>query len=209
MNLIEALNWRYAVKKFGKEKVSDEKVHKILEATALSASSTGMQPYRIFVVHNKEIREQLGEDSFNPQIVDASQLLVFAAFDTVTKDRIKNLIQLMAKQREMPESNLEEYKNTLEFYLLSRTDEENFNWSSKQAYIALGTALIASADQKVDATPMEGFNAEKLDELLNLREKGLKSVFLLALGYRASEGDYLTNAKKVRLPISDLVTKVE
>lgn len=208
MDLIEVLNWRYAVKKFNQEKVSDEKVKQILEAIGLSASSTGIQPYRIFVIKNTKIREELGKDSFNPQITEASHLIAFAAFDSVTKERIANLIWLMANERGVPETDLEDYKNTLELHLLARTDEENFIWSSKQAYIALGTGLIAASNLKVDATPMEGFNADKLDDLLNLKDKGLKSVLLLALGYRDTENDFLANQKKVRLPISDLMTEI-
>ncbi|MCG6188493.1 nitroreductase family protein [Maribellus maritimus] len=208
MDLINVLNWRYAVKKFNKEKVSEKNVSQIISAISLSASSTGIQPYRIFVISNKDIRQELAKESFNPQITEASHLLAFAAFDSVTKERIANLIQLMASERGIPEDNLEDYKNTLEFHLLGRTNEENFIWSSKQAYIALGTGLIAAANLKVDATPMEGFNTEKLDDLLNLKEQGLRSVLLMALGYRDAEKDFLANQKKVRLPISDLVVEI-
>lgn len=208
MDLINALKWRYAVKKFNQEKVSDEKICQVINAIALSASSTGIQPYRIFIIKDEDIRKELAKDSFNPQITEASHLLAFAAFDSVTKERIANLIQLMVSERGIPEDDLEDYKTTLEFHLLSRTDEENFVWSSKQAYIALGTGLIAAANLKVDATPMEGFNPEKLDDLLNLKEQGLRSVLLMALGYRDTEKDFLANQKKVRLPISDLVVEI-
>nr|WP_299383413.1 nitroreductase family protein [Allomuricauda sp.] len=208
MNLIETMNWRYAVKKYNPQKVPAEKVNEILEAIGLTATSAGIQPYRLFVIHNAEIRKVLASDSFNTQITEASHLIAFAAFDSISKEQIADLVHFMAKERELPELALEPYKKSLEQYILSRTDHENFIWSSQQAYIALGTALIAAANAKVDATPMEGFNSEKLDELLLLKEKGLKSVLLLALGYRDAEKDILAHQKKVRLPLEKLVTQI-
>ncbi|WP_422083796.1 NAD(P)H-dependent oxidoreductase [Ulvibacterium sp.] len=208
MDLIEVLNWRYAVKKYNGQKVSDDKLHRILKAIALSASSSGIQPYRVFVINDNRVRQELAKDSFNSQIKEAPHLIAFAAFNLITKEHIADFIRFMAKERGLPESHLEDYKNKLELHLLTRTNEENFIWSSQQAYIALGTGLIAAADAKVDATPMEGFNREKLDELLGLRKKGLKSVLLLALGYRDTEKDFLANQKKVRLPLNELVTEI-
>lgn len=167
-----------------------------------------MQPYRVFVINNEHVRQELAEDSFNAQITEASHLVAFAAFTTITKEYIASFIEFMAKERGLPEDAFEACKNSLEQHILARTDEENYIWSSQQAYIALGTGLIAAAYAKVDATPMEGFNSEKLDKLLNLREKGLKSVLLLALGYRDAEQDFLANQKKVRLPLSELVSEI-
>lgn len=208
MDLIEALNWRYATKKFADKKLSDEKLQKILDAIALSASSAGMQTYRVFVIENPEIRKELASDSFNPQIVDSSHLLLFAAYDSINQEIIEHYIQFVAEERGLAVENLADFKKSLESHLLIRTDEENFIWSSKQAYIALGTGLIAAAEQQVDATPMEGFNAEKLDRILGLREKGLKSVVLLSLGYRDEENDFFAKLKKVRLPKEEFVTEV-
>lgn len=208
MDLIEALNWRYATKKFADKKLSDEKLQKILDAIALSASSAGMQTYRVFVIENPEIRKELASDSFNPQIVDSSHLLLFAAYDSINQEIIEHYIQFVAEERGLAVENLADFKKSLESHLLIRTDEENFIWSSKQAYIALGTGLIAAAELQVDATPMEGFNAEKLDRILGLREKGLKSVVLLSLGYRDEENDFFAKLKKVRLPKEEFVTEV-
>jgi nitroreductase len=208
MELIEALNWRYATKKFADRKVPAEKLQKILEAISLSASSAGMQSYRVFVIDNPEIRKELASDSFNPQIVDSSHLLLFAAYDSINEEIIENYIRFVAREREMAVENLADFKKSLESHLLIRTDEENFIWSSKQAYIALGTALIAAADLKVDATPMEGFNAGKLDKLLGLKEKGLKSVVLLSLRYRDEENDFFARLKKVRLPQEEFITEI-
>lgn len=208
MDLIEVMNWRYAVKKFNKEKVSDEKIAQIIDAIALSASSVGLQPYRLFLIKDEAIRKELADASFNKQISESSHLLAFAAFDSINQERIDDLIRLMAETRGIAETDLADYRTGLETYLLARTNEENFTWTARQTYIALGTALIAAANLQVDTTPMEGFDTEKLDELLNLKEKGLKSVVLLSLGYRDSENDYLVNQKKVRLPKEELVTEI-
>ena len=208
MKLIEDLNWRYATKKYSTQKVSEDDLGKIIDAIGLSASSAGIQPYRLFVIEDPEMRKELGSDSFNPQIVEASHLLLFAAFDSISQETIDNYIRLVAKVREMPVEDLAGFKSALGA-LLTRTDDENFIWSAKQAYIALGTGLIAAAALHVDATPMEGFNTEKFDEVLGLKEKGLKSVVLLALGYRDEENDKYAKLKKVRVPKEEFVIRIK
>lgn len=207
MELQKTLNWRYAVKKYSDRKITDNDLQKIIEAVNLSASSAGMQPYRLFVIENSQLRQELGADSFNPQITESSHLLAFAAYENVTQEMINEYILHIAETRAIPVEQLEEFKGALGFFL-GRTPEENFIWSSRQAYIALGTALIAAAELKIDTTPMEGFNAQKLDELLGLNEKGLKSVVLLSIGYRDEEKDAFAKLKKVRLPKEVLATVV-
>ena len=207
MKLIEDLNWRYATKKYSTQKVNGEDLEKIIDAINLSASSTGIQTYRLFVIEDPEMRKELGSDSFNPQIVEASHLLLFAAFDSISQETIDNYIRLVAKVREMPVEDLAGFKSALGA-LLTRTDDENFIWSAKQAYIALGTGLIAAAALHVDATPMEGFNTEKFDEVLGLKEKGLKSVVLLALGYR-DDNDIYAKLKKVRIPKEEFAMRIK
>lgn len=206
MKVIENLEWRYATKKFSKEKVSVEDLTKILEAINLSASSTGLQPYRILVIENEALRKELGEGSFNAQIWESSHLLVFAAFDKVTTEHISDYMAHIAHERGIPVEALADFKAALIGGLLSRSDEENRAWASKQAYIALGTALIAAAELKIDSTPMEGFDATKFDALLGLPEKGLKSVVALAIGYRDQANDHFATLKKVRLPLADFAT---
>ena len=208
MKLIEDLNWRYATKKYSTQKVSEDDLEKIIDAINLSASSTGIQTYRLFVIEDPEMRKELGSDSFNPQIVEASHLLLFAAFDSISQETIDNYIRLVAKVREMPVEDLAGFKSALGA-LLTRTDDENFIWSAKQAYIALGTGLIAAAALHVDATPMEGFSTEKFDEVLGLKEKGLKSVVLLALGYRDEENDKYAKLKKVRVPKEEFIIRIK
>lgn len=208
MNLIETLNWRYATKKFTDKKISEENLQEIINAINLSASSMGMQPYRLFVIENTEIRKELGADSFNPQIAEASHLLVFAALSSITQKTIDDYITMVANQRNISEESLIGFKNALEVNFITKTDEENQKWATNQAYIGLGTAMIAAANLKIDATPMEGFNPEKFDTVLGLNEKGLKSVVLLALGYRDTENDGLARMKKVRLPKEEFAIEV-
>ncbi|PMD92330.1 NAD(P)H-dependent oxidoreductase [Siphonobacter sp. BAB-5405] len=203
MSLKESLTWRYAVKKYNNQKVSDEAIQTILDAINLSASSTGMQPYRVIVVKDAAIREELAKDSFNAQILEASDLLVFAAFETITQANIDDYMAHVAAVREMPLEQLSGFKQALETHMLTQTPEANFSWAARQAYIGLGTGLIAAAELKIDTTPMEGFNHEKLDQLLGLPAKGLKSVVLLSLGYRDAEQDPYANLKKVRLPLEE------
>ena len=209
MELIDILNWRYAVKKYRNKEVEKSKVDQIVEAINLSASSAGMQPYRVIVVSNKEVQKRLREGSFNPQIEEASHLLVFTAVENVTKKHVEDYINLTASIRNMPSESLAEFKTRLEFVFLQKnTAQDNFTWAARQAYIGLGTGLVAAANLQVDSTPMEGFDPAKFDEVLGLQEKGLKSVVLLALGYRDEENDFLANLKKVRLPISEFAIEV-
>lgn len=208
MYLHENLKWRYAVKKYSDRKVEQEKVDKIVEAINLSATSGGLQPYRVIVVENKELQKFLKEGSFNVQIEEASHLLVFASFEKITKKHIDDYIYLIAKERNVPVSSLEDLRKALENWHIHKSKEENSIWAARQAYIGLGTALVAAAELKVDSTPMEGFDSSKFDKTLNLKEKGLTSVVVLALGYRDPEKDWLEKLKKVRLPIDEFTNKI-
>lgn len=208
MNLIENLKWRYATKAYNNIKVTEEKVDQILEAINLSASSCGLQSYRVFVVSNSEIQKKLGADSYNGQISSCSHLLVFAAFSDMSSTYIDNYMTMTERQRGLDAGALSGFRNGLHSYFSAINAEQKALWAAKQAYIALGTALIAAAELKVDATPIEGFNATTIDAVLGLKEKGLHSTVILALGYRDSEKDYMAAAKKVRLPIDEMITKV-
>lgn len=199
MDILQSLEWRYATKKMNGDRVPQEKVDKILEAIRLAPSSMGLQPYTVLLIEDEELKKQIQPVAFNQsQIVDSSHLLVFAAWDNVTEEHIEEYIRYSAEVRKAPIESLKDFKNTLLNMAKNRTQEENFNWAARQTYIAFGTALVAAATEKVDATPMEGFNGPALDELLNLKEKGLRSVTLLPLGYRDAEKDWLANLPKVR-----------
>lgn len=209
MELIKNLQWRYAVKKYTGEMVSEDKIDQIIEAVNLSASSCGIQPYRLLVITNPEIRQKLAAGSFNTQIQDSSHLLVFAAFNTITSEYIAEYVAMMEEQRNLEIGALNDYKDILISHFSTQNPEQNAIWSSKQAYIGLGTALIAAAELKVDATPMEGFDPELFNTVLGLSEKNLHASVIISLGYRDTENDYLTSAAKVRLPIDEFSNKLK
>lgn len=199
MNIIESLEWRYASKRMNGQKVAEEKIDRILEAIRLAPSSMGLQPYTILVIEDEELKKKLQPVAWNqPQIVESSHLLVFAAWDTVKPEQIDEFIRHTAEVRNMPLEALDEYKGILLNMVANRSPEENFQWAAKQVYLAFGTALVAAAAEQVDATPMEGFDPVAADEILGLKEKGLRSVTLLPIGYRDAENDWLANLPKVR-----------
>ena len=209
--LISLLQWRYATKKFDpSQKVPADKLARILEAIRLTATSSGMQPYEVFVVTNPELREQIKPNAWGQgQITDASHLLVFAAWDNYTPERINQAFDLVNEVRGFKNEGWEAYRQQVLATYPPRDAEVNFQHAARQAYIGLGTALLAAAEEQVDATPMEGFTPEKVDEILGLRAKGLRSVLLLPLGYRQAEGDWLVNLKKVRRPLDRFVTHID
>ena len=209
--LIDLLKWRYAAKKMDAARaVPAEKVDAILEAVRLSASSSGLMPYELIVVTSPEKRAQIREHGWNQaQITDGSHLIVFAAWDHYTAERINARFDLVNQERGFTNEGWENYRQMLLGLYPKRDPQVNFEHAARQAYIGLGTALLAAAEQGVDATPMEGFVPEKIDEILGLRERGLRSVVILPLGYRAAEGDWLVNLKKVRPAREAFVTEVK
>ena len=209
MKLIDALNWRYAAKRMNGQKVPAEKLDAILEATRLSASSMGLQPYTLLVIENEEVKKQIQPVAYNqPQITEASHLLVFAAWENVTEQHVEDYINNIAATRSVTLESLEGFKASLMNIVHGRTPEQKHEWAARQAYIAFGTAITAAALEEVDATPMEGFNPAAVDQILGLKEKGLRSVTILALGYRDTDKDYLVDAKKVRRSKDELILKV-
>lgn len=209
VQVLENLNWRYATKSMNGTPVPQEKVDYILDAIRLSASSSGLQPYEILVITDQEVKEKIKPIAWNQsQITDSSHVLVFAAWDNYTPERINGVFKYNNEQRNLPDSVTDDYRNMLLSTYSAKTAEENFTHAAKQAYIALGTALIAAAEQEVDSTPMEGFDPAALDEILGLKSKGLRSVVVLPLGFRNEEGDWLVNMKKVRKPKEKFITVV-
>jgi nitroreductase/dihydropteridine reductase len=208
MDLIQQLNWRYAAKKMTGAKVPQEKVERILEAIRLSVSSAGLQPYKIVVIENPELKGRIHELAApQAQIVEASHLLVCAPWTEVTGADVDNYMQQIADIRHVPLESLAPFANSIKGFT-TRSQELNAAWAARQAYIALGFGTVAAAMEEVDACPMEGFNTEKLDEILGLKEKGLKSYAILALGYRDTEKDFLAKAPKVRRSKEDLFIRL-
>lgn len=208
--LIEKLQWRYAVKKMDTTKpVPAEKVERILEAIRLTPTSSGLQPYEIIVVTNIELRQKIQAIAWNQaQVTEGSHLLVFAVWDTYTAERINTMFDWVNAERGFTNEGWENYRKMLLNTYPQREAHVNFEHAARQAYIGLGTALIAAAEEHVDSTPMEGFDSAALDEILNLRERGLKSVAMLPLGYRDEKNDWLVNLKKVRRSREDFVTEI-
>jgi|TARA_R110001599_G_C12267036_1_gene660942 nitroreductase len=208
--LIEQLNWRYATKKMDPVKVvSQEKVDAIVEAIRLTPTSSGTQPFELIVVTNSDIRSEICiAAGGQAQIIDGSHLLVFAAWDNYTEKRIDEVTKMMTEERgELPMIN--EYYNNLKANYLPRDTEVNYAHAARQAYIALGFALIAAAEKEVDSTPMEGFDSDAVDKILGLKERGLRSVVLMPLGYRDPTADWLLPMKKVRKPHETIVTHID
>ncbi|SDS58762.1 Nitroreductase [Gillisia sp. Hel1_33_143] len=210
MELLNKLNWRYAAKAMNGEKVAEDKIQRILEAARLAPTSSGLQPFEIMVVKNQEIKEKIRPIAWNQSVItDCSHLLVFAAWDTYTAERINHMFDLTNEIRGFKNEGWENYRQMLLDSYPQKDEEENFNHASKQAYIAFSQAIIAAAFEGVDATPVEGFDPAAVDEILNLREKGLRSAVLLPLGYRKEEVDWLVNLVKVRKSMDELVTVIE
>ena len=200
MELLKSLLWRYTTKQMNGHTVSEEKLTAIMEAIRLSPSSLGLQPYTILVISSIKLKNELKAMSKNPLLINqSSHLLVFAAWTDVSLKHIHEHINNMASTWQLPEDAFDGIKGQL-LSVVQQPKEENFNWSARQAYIALGVALVAAADQKVDATPLENFDHEALDQYLGLRSKGLRSVALLALGFRDQADEALAHRPKVRRP---------
>jgi nitroreductase/dihydropteridine reductase len=207
MSLLDKLHWRYATKKMDPNKVvPTDKVEQILEAVRLTASSSGLQPYELIVITNKDLREKIKAIANNQsQVTDCSHLIVFAAWDHYTAERINHAFDMTEKVRNFKNDAGVAYRQMLLKNYPARDPEVNFNHTAKQAYIGLGTALIAAAEAEVDATPMEGFDPKALDDILELKAKGLRSVVMLPLGYRKADEDWLLNLKKVRRPAEEFI----
>ena len=210
MSLLNDLQWRYATKKMNGEIVPQEKLDYILEAARLAPTSSGLQPFEILVISNKELLGKiLPLANGQIQVTDASHLLVFAAWDNYTEERINEVFARNNEERGLPSSATDDYRNMLLKLTAAKTAEENFNHAAKQVYISFATAIVAAAEQRVDATPMEGFNPIALDELLNLKEKGLRSVLLLPIGYRDASKDWLVSMKKIRVSKERFITELK
>jgi nitroreductase/dihydropteridine reductase len=209
--LIDKLHWRYATKGMNPAKeVPAEKLERILEAARLAPTSSGLQPFEIIVITSKAVREEIKPIAWNQaQITDCSHLLVFAAWDNYTPERINMMFDLTNEVRGFKNEGWENYRNFLLSTYPQRDAEVNFQHAARQAYIGMGAALIAAAFEAVDSTPIEGFDPDALDNILGLRERGLRSVTMMPIGYRQEDRDWLVNLQKVRRPREQFVTEVK
>lgn len=209
MTFIENMNWRYATKQFdSSKKVSESDLDLIKEAINLAATSYGLQSYKVLVVENKEIREQLKPASWGQaQITDASHLLVFCNQTSVTPDDIDSYLKLKSEIQGIDLNNLTGYGDFMKSTIGSFPQEATQTWTAKQTYIAMTNAMTACAELKIDSCPMEGFDAIKYNEILGLTEKGLSATLILPIGYRSTE-DQTQHGKKVRKPLSEIFETV-
>lgn len=210
MQLIKDLKWRYATKKYdATKKVSTENIAHIKEAVALAASSWGLQLYKIIDVKNPAIRESLKPHSWGQtQITDASHLFVFCSHTTVSDQDTDDYLALKSKMQGMSVEDLKGYGDFMKMKINEKAPEEVLAWTTRQTYIALGNALIAAAALEIDTTPIEGFEPEKYNEILGLKEKGLSASVVLAIGYRHEE-DATQHQPKVRKSIDTLFDTYE
>ncbi|WP_288954765.1 NAD(P)H-dependent oxidoreductase [uncultured Polaribacter sp.] len=209
MNIIDSLKWRYAVKKFDTEKqLSQSQINTLKEAFNLTATSYGLQPLKLVVIKNKEIQKELVAHSWNqPQVLEASHLLVICTKDNYTSNEVKNYFNLVQKIRNTPDAVIQPFKEFLTAEIEKKTQEELFLWNKNQAYIALGNLMTVCATEKIDACPMEGFIPEEYDKILNLKAQNLKSILALPVGFRAND-DYMKDLPKVRKETVESVIEI-
>lgn len=200
MNYLEALSRRYSVKKFNHEIIPQETLHNILESGKLSASSLGLQPYKILVVESEDMKQKLIPAFYNPsQISTCSHLIVIVSKKTIEENYIRGYFNHISEVREVPLENLDLFRNSINHHITQKTNDEIFNWAEKQSYIVLANLMYAAAIENIDTCPMEGFRQDLIEEILNIDPDTEKVTVTLALGYR-SEEDHFQHMKKVRKP---------
>ena len=209
MSLIENLKWRYATKRFDPErKVDDEAIRTLKEAVNLSATSFGLQPYRVVIVSDPAVKEQLRAASYNqPQLTESSHVFIFCAMTDMPAAHIDTYVDRAAEVQEVPREQLEDFANYMKGSVAGRPEETIEPWNKRQAYIGLGTLLAAAAELKLDTCPMEGFEAAEYDRILGLSDRGLTATVIAPVGYR-SEEDATQHRAKVRMPLEVMFEEV-
>lgn len=207
MALIEDLQWRHAVKAYDStKKVSQENINKIVEAARLAPTSSGLQPFKVLVIENQDLKNKLSEGALNPECMrEASHILIFAAWHRYTEERIDKVYDFTTDERGLPRGRFESYTDKLKSIYLPEEAEKNFAHTARQTYIALGLALAQAAALKVDTTPVEGFDNAVIDKVLELDKLGLKSVSLMYVGVADASRDWIAPMKKVRIPMEEFI----
>ncbi len=205
MKTIESLKWRYATKKFdAQKKVSAENIEKIKEVIQLSPSSYGMQLFKVLQIDAAALREKLQQHCWNQtQITEASHLFVFCNYSSLSAEQTNDFFAFKAKELGMEKDSLQGYADFVNGKMAAKTKDEISNWTAKQTYIALGNALTACGELQIDACPMEGFEVDEVNKILDLGTHGLEAAVIMAVGYR-SEEDQTQHTPKVRRPLDEL-----
>jgi nitroreductase len=206
--LISALNWRYATKQFDASKnISSTDFAVLLESLRLTPSSFGLQPWKFIVVETPEIRQQLRDKSFGqPQVTDASHLIVLCAKNDMSLEYVLNWINILAEQHQISVEDLAPLQNMMVGFISQMSSEKIANWNAHQIYIALGQLMTSAACLNIDTCPLEGISPTDYDEILGLRNSGYRTVVACALGYRSLEDKY-AKAFKARHALNDLIEK--
>ena len=209
MSIIDSLKWRASIKQFDTtKKVSDADIETLIEAGNLAATSGGLQPFRMVVIKNNELKQKLKPVSYNqPQVAESSHLIVFAIQTNLGTNLVDAYLDRMVEVRGVEMSSLDGYRQSLNGYINSMDDTARAVWATKQTYIALGTVLNVAAELKIDVSPMEGFDPMQYQEMLRLKEQGLMPVVITAVGYRLDE-DVYSAMPKVRKKRSDFVLEI-
>lgn len=208
MSLLDSLKWRYAVKRMNGNKIPEATMNTILEATKLAPSSFGLTPYNIIVIEDEETRKKLQPHFYNqPQVGESSALVIFATWNSITEKEVAEYMHEIADERGVPVESLNDFASYINGSIKNLTAEQLQIWAAKQTYIALGFTMVAAATEMIDATPMEGFKPDAVDEALGLKALGLHSAVAVTLGYRDAANDYLSGAKKVRRASEKLIIK--
>lgn len=205
MQLLQALNWRYAVREFSPERIPETRLNTLLEATRLSASSYGLQPYKLCIVRSEALREKLLPYSYGQdKVVNSSHLIVFAAETRIDEEIVERYVRLLCQQRQQSRNELDAYAQHMKSAIVAKTPKARKQWAHEQAYLALGNFLTSAALLEIDACPMTGFDHQGFNEVLGLNERGLESVAIAALGQRA-DTDQSAKQTKIRCPRSEFI----
>ena len=209
-DIIQSLQWRYATKQYDTgKKLSDEQLAKLMDAVCLAPSSFGLEPWKLLVIENEDLRAQLRDASWGQaQVTDASHFAVFCVPTVFGDADIDKFVELMVAERGIERSAVADYEGMMKGAIAAKSEAERVSWATKQAYLALGVLLTAAALEEIDATPMEGFDSAKYDEILGLKEKGLTSEVVIALGFR-SDDDAYASMKKVRFPKEQMIIELK
>lgn len=205
MNIQKALHWRYAAKSLDKtKKIPGDKLQILLDSVRFAPSGNNIQPWKVFIIEDQDLKEQIQKVSYDqPKVSQSSHLIVFTAKDDLDQSDVEALVRQTAKIQGSSEEKLKGFKDYLSGFIDNNTNEFLREWAKRQTYIQMGFLLMAAAIEEIDAGPMEGFINEELDKILKLDEIGYKSVAMVALGYRSQDDKY-SEYPKVRFDEEDI-----
>lgn len=209
--IIEAMNWRYAVKRFNpKKKLVASDLEMLLEIVRLSPSSLGLLPYKVVVIaNNKKLRQKIYDKAADqPKVLEAPCLLVFCTYRKFTKAFVDSFIDLFAKERKLSQERVANLRKARRAFITETSAKDLDEWAGDQAFVGLGVLIAAAAVARIDAGPMGGFKPEVLDTVLNFKKYNLRSRVMCALGYR-SDDDPESKQKKVRWPKSQFIMNIK